>query len=366
MNTAPVAASTQTGLNEPGGALAQAAPSRKQKFAFWLIAGMLSVVCVEVPAGSTMFPFFTIWGVLVVWPLYLLHSVFLAAVVFRFGKPGFWQLYSAGILYGMYEAYITKVVWVSFRPEGPFYSLGGIALFETIICALFLHPLLAFVIPLLFAEMALTRSNEVFHGLPLRVRNSIHAHPALWVGALVTMFGLMQFVNSPSVMSSLLSGTGNGVMLGLVVWRWRRSGGHEYTLRQLLPGPRGFRIFGWVLLAWYVFWGIAINPKNIPGVLQGQLTVWVIYGALLWIFYRCLVRSRLMPAVASDEWALAFTWRGFILCFVLGTVVTMLARWLLKPFALVQIMIFFTFYTITGLALLFGAILYAAKPLAQK
>ena len=101
------------GLSSACQQLAQAAPSRRRKVAFWLIAGMLSVVCVEVPAGSTMFPFFTVWGLLVVWPLYLLHSVFLAGVVFRWGKPGFWPLYAAGMLYGMYEAYITKVVWVS-------------------------------------------------------------------------------------------------------------------------------------------------------------------------------------------------------------------------------------------------------------
>src|SRR5487761_2441455 len=102
-----------------GGRAELAGPTRGRKCAFWLIAGMLSVVCVEVPAGSTMFPFFTIWGVLVVWPLYLLHSVFLAGVGFRCGQPRFWPLYSAGMLYGMYEAYITKVVWVSFRAEGP-------------------------------------------------------------------------------------------------------------------------------------------------------------------------------------------------------------------------------------------------------
>ena len=106
---------------------------------------MISVVFVEVPAGSTMFPFFTVWGLLVVLPLYLLHSVFLAAVVFRFGRPRFWTLYAAGVLYGMYEAYITKVLWTSFRPEGPFVTLGGIAVFETILLVLYLHPLLAFV-----------------------------------------------------------------------------------------------------------------------------------------------------------------------------------------------------------------------------
>ena len=50
-------------------------PSRGRKLVFWLLIGMISVVFVEVPAGSTMFPFFTFWGMLVVLPLYLLTVV---------------------------------------------------------------------------------------------------------------------------------------------------------------------------------------------------------------------------------------------------------------------------------------------------
>ncbi|MBI1177880.1 hypothetical protein GC207_10640 [bacterium] len=59
---------------------------------------MISVVFVEVPAGSTMFPFWSVWGMLVVLPLYLLHSVFLATIVFRLGRPNFWTLYAGGTL----------------------------------------------------------------------------------------------------------------------------------------------------------------------------------------------------------------------------------------------------------------------------
>ncbi|HZR17164.1 MAG TPA: hypothetical protein VFE51_07540 [Verrucomicrobiae bacterium] len=340
-------------------------PSSRRKVAFWLLAGMWSVVCVEVPAGSTMFPFFTVWGVLVVWPLYLLHIVFFAGVVFRFGKPSFWPLYAAGMIFGMYEAYITKVVWTSFRPEGPFYTLGGIALFETIICALFLHPLLAFVVPLLLAELVLTSSNEVLLGLPRRIQNSILKRPALWLGALVAMFGLMQFVNSPSVISSFLSGAGNGLVLGLAVLWWRRTGGSFHSLRDLLPGPAGLKIFGGILLAWYIFWGFAIKPKSIPSILPGQLIVWLIYAALFLILYNCLLRSRRTTEPAYPEKQLSFGWRGFVLCFLWATLVTVTARLLLHRFALLQIAVFFSFYVLTGIALLIGAVVYAFGPHAR-
>ena len=334
-------------------------PSRKRKLVFWLLAGMISVVCIEVPAGSTMFPFFTVWGLLVVWPLYLLHSVFLAALVFRLGKPNFWALYSAGMLYGMYEAYITKVIWTSFRPEGPFVTVAGIALFETLILVLFLHALLAFVIPLLLTEIALTNSNEVFHGLPQRVRNSLCVHPARWLCVLMAMFGLMQFVNSPSPMSSFLSGAGNSLVIGLAILWWRRTGGTAYSLRQLLPGPFGLKIFGLILLAWYVFWGFAIKPKSIPKIFPGQLTVWLIYAVLLWIFYRCLRLSRQTAPADPNEHGPIFTWKGFFLAGLVATFVTVAARFFLHALAGVQILCFFSFYVLAGAALFGLTIRYA-------
>jgi len=170
-------------------------PTKGRKTAFWILIGIFSVMFVEVPACSTMFPFWTIWGVLVVIPLYLLHSVFLATVVFRFGRPRFWPLYAAGMLYGMYEAYITKVLWTSFRAEGPFYRFAGIALFETILLVFFLHAILAFVVPLLFTELLCTSSREIEQGLPHRVRESFRKHPRVLVGAVMAMLGFMQFVN---------------------------------------------------------------------------------------------------------------------------------------------------------------------------
>ena len=338
-------------------------PSNRRKFAFWLLLGMISVMFVEVPAGSTMFPFSTLWGLLVVLPLYLLHSVFLVAVVFRFGRPNFWTLYSAGTLYGMYEAYITKVLWTSFRPEGPFVTVGGIAVFETVILVVFLHPLLAFVVPMFFTEILCTNSSEVAQGLPARAQGFVRQHPARAIGLLMTLLGLMQFVNSPSVLRSFLSGAGNCLVLGLALHCWRRTGGASYSLRELLPGTKGLRNFGILLLAFYGFWGFAIKPKSIPGVWPGQLTIWLIYAGLGWSFCRCLRRSAQVPRL-SPETSVApvplfpFSWRGFVLACALASGVTTVARMLLFPFVPVQIICMFTFFVVTGIALLAGLLLH--------
>ncbi len=327
---------------------------------------MVSVMFVEVPAGSTMFPFFTVWGLLVVLPLYLLHSVFLVAVVFRFGRPDFWTLYSAGTLYGMYEAYITKVLWTSFRPEGPFVTFGGIALFETIILVLFLHPLLAFVVPMFFTEILCANSSEIAQGLPARVRTFMRTHPMWAIGLLMALLGFMQFVNSPSVQQSFLSGAGNSLVLGLALLWWRKSGGATYPLRELLPGPKGMRIFGIVLLCWYVFWGFVIKPKSIPGVWHGQLTIWLIYAGLLLLFVRCLRPSRNTPNSFPDAEVppgppFRFSWRGFALACMMATVVTTISRMFLFPFAHMQVLLMFTFFVVAGILLLAGLLIHISQ-----
>jgi hypothetical protein len=342
-------------------------PTKRRKLGFWILAGMMSVLFVEVPTGSTMFPFFTIWGMLVVLPLYLMHIVFLAAVVFRFGRPNFWTLYTAGVLFGMYEAYITKVLWISFRPEGPFLTAGGIALFETILLVLCLHPLLAFVVPLLFTEMLCTNSSEVVRGLPAGVRASILRRRWLWLILLMAFLGFMQFVNSPSVVHSFLSSAGNGVVMGLALLWWRKSGGAAYSLRQLLPGHTGLRIFGALLLGWYLFWGLVIKPEAIPAVIPGQLTIWLIYAGACLVFFRCLRRSpgsapELLDAVAATNPPLAFSWRGFVLACAVATAVTSASRLLLFPFAPVQALLMLTFFVVTGLALLAGDLVHAFRP----
>ena len=48
---------------------------KKHHWLYWLILAALSTFCAEVFSGSDMFPFFSAWGLLVVVPLYGLHTI---------------------------------------------------------------------------------------------------------------------------------------------------------------------------------------------------------------------------------------------------------------------------------------------------
>ncbi|MFO7944382.1 MAG: hypothetical protein R6U51_08825 [Anaerolineales bacterium] len=72
-----------------------------------------------------MFPYFHAWGLLVVVPLYGLHILVLAHLVYRSPQPHFPSLIFAGMLFGLYEAYLTKVLWDP--PWGEALIIGGVA-----------------------------------------------------------------------------------------------------------------------------------------------------------------------------------------------------------------------------------------------
>ena len=184
----------------------------------------------------------------------------------------------------------------------------------------------------------------------------------------MALLGFMQFVNSSSVLRSFLSGAGNSLVLGLALLWWRKTGGATYSLRELLPGPKGLRLFGILLLCWYVFWGFAIKPKSIPGVLPGQLTVWLIYAGLCFVFFRCLLRSRQAPNLSREVQVnpvppFRFSWRGFALACALASVVTTISRLVLFPFAPMQVICMFTLFVVAGITLLAGLLTHINRRL---
>jgi hypothetical protein len=215
-----------------------------------------------------------------------------------------------------------------------------------------------------FTELLCTSSSEIAGGLPARAREVVRRHPARVIGLLMAFLGLMQFVNSPSVLRSFLSGAGNSLALGLALLWWRRTGGAAYSLRELLPGPKGLRLFGLALLIWYLFWGFAIKPKCIPPLWPGQVTIWLIYAGLIVVFLLCLRRSRNAPDPAPEMTPppappFRFSWRGFVLACTLATGVTTLARLLLFPAVPLQMIFMLTFYVASGILLLAGLLLHA-------
>jgi len=196
-------------------------PLRRHKLFFWIILGALSVFFAEVVSGATMFPF-NPWSLIVTFPLYTLHLLVLAHIVFNYGKPTLYTLFAAGAVFGMYEAYMTKVLW---NPTwgNPAISIAGMAVFETILLVLFWHPFMAFIIPLFIGENMLTSSTYIVSELPNTVTQLFTARKTRYfLSALLALLcGIFQSANSPSPVHSLLSGFSTTALLMLLIYLWR-------------------------------------------------------------------------------------------------------------------------------------------------
>jgi hypothetical protein len=74
------------------------------------------------------------------------------------------QLYLWGILFGLYESWVTKVLWAGYFTEPPLLGkVFGFAVAENIVLLMFWHPIMAFVLPILVFQIlaqASSTSNE--------------------------------------------------------------------------------------------------------------------------------------------------------------------------------------------------------------
>lgn len=290
-------------------------PSRKTKLLFWLILGSLSVFFAEVVSGSDMFPYFTLWGWIAEIPLYTLHILVLSSIVFSRGKPGFYTLFIAGAIFGMYEAYITKVLWNP--PWGPpFISLGGIAVVEVLVLVLWWHPFMAFIVPLFVAENILTNSREITSILPDRFRRLFYDRKN-YFPLLALSGGLLQSANSPSPVHSLLSGVFTTAFIMLLIYIWKtRENGKEYALRELLPSRRELFILVSLLLILYLLTGVFLRPEALPGIFP-QSIIWLMYGGLFALLYLNLKKSSRVSETA--DFLVSFSWKNCILLSLIFT-----------------------------------------------
>lgn len=282
--------------NLPGAeVVSQSCPvSLPTKLLFWLILGTLSVELAEVVSSSDPFPFFHLWGLIVTFPVYALHVLVLAYFVFGRKKATLPSLFLAGAILGMYEAYLTKVLWNPTWGESFTLQAGGVYVIQTAVLVLFWHPLLAFVLPVFFAENLFTSSSETFDALPRFAQKALRKRPVFFLAvvAFAVFGGIYQSGALRTLRLSLLSGASATAALFLLggLWRWVRRG-RSLSLRDVLPSKRQAAVLGAFLLVMYIVMGALLRRDALPRTLTPHLTVGGMYAILIALLYFNLKHS---------------------------------------------------------------------------
>ena len=118
-----------------------------------LLIGLIVFICAEIFSGASLRA--GLWSpftILVTYWLYFAHFFFFTTLAVRTGRTSLSSLYLWGVLFGLYESWITKVIWSGYNGGGVF-AMGHIGPygFSEISMVFFYHPVVSFILPLAVA-----------------------------------------------------------------------------------------------------------------------------------------------------------------------------------------------------------------------
>jgi hypothetical protein len=271
----------------------------RRKLLTWLLLACTSVWLAEVSATSTRFPFVTLSGWVMLVPLYGLHALLDGWLVMRAPRVTWPVVYLPGVLFGLYEAYITKVLWDPTWSKADWHwQAGGLYLTQTAILVLFWHPVFAFILPLTLVERAATGSSELLDVLP---------RPLRWLAGNrwgLVVLGLLAGTYSAIGASWLvaLGSAATSVAVVLLVRELVGRLGAAPSLRTVLPSNREAAWLAGLLALDYLVLGFGMRRESLPPVWPGQVTVWVIYAIVIGLYVLALRRTRTVGPATVDAY----------------------------------------------------------------
>ena len=243
--------------------------SRRHRIVFALLVTAFSITLAEVSIGNQpyglIFP--VMWVLLV--PVYGLQAILLATFVFRRNpQPTFLTVWLAGVVFGLYEFFITAVLWGE-AEWGTGAGFAGVAWGETIVIALFYHPFMSFIFPLAIVESMMVKRPHIAGLLSRWVREPGRKTITLIIVLLaLAPVGLTRF--APAIVHIPLS-----LVLTVLVLRWlsKKVPSKVETFAELLPSRR----------EWWIYFSIVAATFAIVGSLivwYHQITAGQIFAAL--------------------------------------------------------------------------------------
>lgn len=251
--------------------------------------GFLSMIFAEVFSGSSPLWFLGIWGWFVVLPLYWAHALLLLNLAMKYERTSLTHLYLWGVIFGLYEGWMTKVIWAGYMGDVPaFGTFLGFAVGEFFVIALFWHALFSFIIPILVFQIIVQATNKGEAGSILtshlgviskRRRNYVLLGIIVVTGSLFMMMGLGG--DGFSIMVAGIINLAYIILLSWFVTSWNRK---PLNLESLRLGKTGLSITIIYLFALYIFTFFTLLPERIPALGTILLTI-AFYGFVITLIF---------------------------------------------------------------------------------
>lgn len=256
--------------------------TKESRWPLFLLIGCLSMVIAELFAGSSLIWFIDPWSLVVTFPLYLGHLLFFLNLAMRTKRTSIPQLYLWGVLFGLYESWITKVVWFGYPgSDGPSIALvAGIAILEFITVVFFWHPVMAFITPILFFESFTLNSDSrmkydqrVFpsHSQMLNKNNM----KSMLYYVIIMIFGACFLSNNSGfdLITVLIAGLGSFALIYLFCVLSLRKNTNSFGIHSLYLNKRGMIILTLYLGGLYLITSMFLLPERFPTDLLPYLII---------------------------------------------------------------------------------------------
>ncbi len=254
-----------------------------------ILVGMVVLICAEVFSGASLkVGLWHPWTLLMTYWLYFAHFFFFTTLAVRTGRTSFWSLYLWGVLFGLYESWITKVIWYGYNGGGKFAMghLGPYGLSEMSMVLIF-HPIMSFILPLAVTCMLCPPLRRLFPELAWFTGRSKSARTVQ--GYLILSFAPVMAMNSGGPLN-LAVNLAVAIIVLVLLSRLARSALRSNDGRAIVV----FRRSGFVGLCVYLLclYGLTyffLRPEGLPSPAV-QLFTFVFYA--LAIAGLCMCRRR--------------------------------------------------------------------------
>jgi hypothetical protein len=253
-----------------------------------ILIGLIVLICAEVFSGASLrMGLWHPWTLLVTYWLYFAHFFFLTTLAVRTGRTSLSSLYLWGVLFGLYESWITKVIWCGYGGDGKF-AMGRIGPygFSEISMVFIFHPVASFILPLAVACLLYPPLRRLFPELAWLTGKTKGAR--LVQVYLVLSFAPVMAMNSGGPLNLALN-LAVAIILLFVLLRLARPALSASDGRQIVVfGRRGFAGLCVYLALLYGVGYVALRPEGRPSV-GVQLFTFVFYGLAiggLWLHRR--------------------------------------------------------------------------------
>ena len=254
---------------------------------FWsfIFLGSLVMFTAEVFAGSSLIWFIDPWALLVTFGLYLSHILFYYNVALRSRKFSLPHMYLWGMLFGLYEAPITKVLWAGYNDAQPplWGTFAGVGILEFPTLVLFYHPVFAFIVPISVFQLLFAENGTVLPGYWKRFEEQSTWKQIIFIVFTISMASASMFSSGFNIPVQFLATAGSVIIL-MLLYKYRRNHISEKTL---VLGDKGMGILVGYLILLYGLTTAALRPDKLPTEILPYVTIAlaVIIILLLIFFY---------------------------------------------------------------------------------